>query len=135
MMIDLEKIKSESLALAKKHNLSLFLLFGSQASGKTHPKSDVDFGFLAPKRLSPKEIAKMQFELSEKLKIKDLEIVDLKEAPPLLLKNIARDSILLYQSEPELFARFKIYGIKIFMETKKLLRLREFSFNKFLEKR
>lgn len=65
-MIDLEKIKIELLDLVKKRNLSLFLLFGSQADDKTHPKSDVDFGFLASEKLRPKEIAKMQFELSKK---------------------------------------------------------------------
>ncbi|MEK7203014.1 MAG: nucleotidyltransferase domain-containing protein [Patescibacteria group bacterium] len=133
-MIDLKKIKLDLLDVAKKHSISLFLLFGSQVSGKIHPKSDVDFGFLAEKKLKPNEIAKIQFILSERLKIKDLEVIDLKDASPLLLRNIAQSSILLYQKETELFERFKIYGIKIYMESKKLLKIRESSLNKFLEK-
>lgn len=133
-MVDIEKIKTKVSALAPKHELLLLMVFGSQAAGKTHPKSDVDFGFLAQKRMGLLEIAKMQLEFSKKLKIPNLEMVDLKLATPLLLKNIARDAILLYQKEPGLFERFKIYGIKLFMEAQALLRLRKLSLNRFLEK-
>lgn len=133
-MVDIEKIKTKVSALAPKHELLLLMVFGSQAAGKTHPKSDVDFGFLAQKRMGLLEIAKMQLEFSKKLKIPNLEMVDLKLATPLLLKNIARDAILLYQKEPGLFERFKIYGIKLFLEAQALLRLRNLSLNRFLKK-
>ncbi len=133
-MKDIEKMKNKISELAPKYDLLLLVTFGSQARGKSHPKSDVDFGFLAPKRMSLLEIAKMQLEFSEKLKMPNLEMVDLKLATPLLLKNIAQDSILLYQKESGLFERFKIYGIKLFMEAQNLLRLREASLNRFLEK-
>jgi predicted nucleotidyltransferase len=133
-MLNITKIKPEVKKLAKKYHLLLVVLFGSQVGGKMHPQSDVDFAFLSERRMGLLEIAKMQIEFSQRLKIKDLELVDLKAAPPLLLKQIAKKSVLLYEKEPFLFANFKIYALKNFMEAKKLLKLRESSLNKFLQR-
>ncbi len=131
-MIDINKIKIAELA--KKHNLLIVVLFGSQVSGKTHLGSDVDLGFISEKAISPADIAIMTFEFTEKLGVKSLELIDLSGAPPLLLKQVAQKSVLLYESEAALFAKFRIYAIKLFMEAKKLLDLRGASLNKFLQK-
>lgn len=125
-----EKIK----ALAENNNLSLIILFGSQARNKTHPQSDVDLGFLSVRFFSLADIAKMQFEFSQELKIENIEMVDLKSAPPLLLRRAAEQGILLYEKAPSGFARFKIYAFKRHMEAKPLLGLRKAALNKFLQK-
>lgn len=133
-MLEINRTKPEIKKLAKKHQLSLVLLFGSQASGKTHTHSDTDIAFISEKYLRPIDVAKIQFEISQKLKIKNLELVDLKNATPFLLKQIAQKSILLYEKESSLFASFKIYGFKRFMEAKELLALRNLSLNNFIQK-
>jgi uncharacterized protein len=133
-MVDIEKIKQTMPEFAKKHNLSLVLLFGSQASGKTHKKSDTDIAFLSEKKIGLSEIAKITFELSEKIGVKDIEMVLLNGAHPLLLKQAAQKSILLYEKEQSLFAQFKIYAAKRFIEARKLFTMREASFDKFLKK-
>lgn len=133
-MIKIEKIKSLVKPLAKKYQLSLVVLFGSQVTGKTHAKSDVDFGFISEKKMSLNEIAKMQLEFSQKLKIKDLEFTDLKNVSPFLMKQVSEESILLYEKERSVFNLFKIYAFKLFVEAKPLLELREKSLNKFLKK-
>lgn len=133
-MLQTDKIKPKIKKIAKKHQLSLVLLFGSQTTGKTHAHSDVDIAFVSEKYLRPSDVAKIQFEISQKLKIRNLELVDLKNATPLLLKQIAQKSILLYEKESSLFANFKIYGFKRFMEAKKLLTLRNLSLDKFIQK-
>jgi hypothetical protein len=84
--------------------------------------------------MSLMEIAGMHMAFSQKLKLKNLELVDLKTAPPLLLKQATEKSVLLYEKEPLLFANFKIYALKRFMEAKKLFDLRNSSLNKFLQK-
>ncbi|MFH1564987.1 MAG: nucleotidyltransferase domain-containing protein [bacterium] len=133
-MLQIDEIKSKIKKIAKKHKLSLVLLFGSQATGKTHANSDVDIAFVSEKHLRPSDAAKIQLEISQKLKIKNLELVDLKNATPLLLKQIAQKSILLYEKEQFVFANFKIYGFKRFMEAKNLLKLRDLSLDKFIQK-
>ena len=132
--MNIEEIKPKIAELAKKYGLSLVLLFGSQATGKTHPRSDVDIAFLAKKRLDLIDVARLQMVFSETLRIKDLELVDIRNAGPLLLKQIAGKSALLYQKDPFSFYNFKIYALKIFMESKRLFDLQKLSFSRFLQK-
>lgn len=133
-MIQIEQTKPKIRELAEKYHLLILALFGSQVTGKTHPQSDVDIAFLSAKPMSLNETAKMQFDFSEKLKIKNLEMVSLNGSHPLLLKQVAQKSISLYEKETSSFARFKIYAFKRHMEAKKLLELRELSLQKFLQK-
>lgn len=129
-----DKTKSKIEKLAKKYRLSLVVLFGSQATGKTHSRSDVDMAFLSEAVMDLNDIVKMQMEFSKELRIKNLEMVAMNGAHPLLLKQVARKSLLLYEKERSMFARFKIYALKRFMEAQKLFDLRKLSFNKFLQK-
>jgi len=131
-MFDYEKNYPIIGKLAEKHGLVLVVLFGSVASGKTHKQSDVDLAILAEHKLRPAEIADLQFDFSQNLGIKNLELADLKSASPLLLRQIAQNSKLLYEKEPSAFARLKIYGYKSYMEAKNLLSLRELQLDKFL---
>ncbi len=132
-MLDTEQIKPKIEKLAKKYHLSLVALFGSQAVDKTHFQSDVDMAFLSSERMSLIDVSKMTMDFSKELEIGNLELVDMKNASPLLLKQVAQKSILLYEKEPSFFADFKIYAYKRFMEAKPLLDMREVSFNKFLQ--
>lgn len=127
------EIKNKVEQLSRIHRLSLVLLFGSQVSGKVHRESDVDLAFLAERPLGPREVGELAFAFSHGLGIKAIDMLDLKTAPPLLLKQIAVGSILLYESEPSLFARFKIYALKRYMEAHPLLKLREAALKKFLQ--
>jgi len=136
--IDIEKIKSKMEKLALKYQLSLVLLFGSQVTGKTHTQSDVDIAYLSDKKMRPIEEAQMAFDFSQRLKIdnKKIDLVNLKEATPLLLKQIAEKSIPLYEKKVgSILANFKIYALRSFMDAKKLFRLKEESLGKFLKQK
>lgn len=41
---DMEQAKKVAETVAKKHGLSFVALFGSQATGRVHEKSDIDIG-------------------------------------------------------------------------------------------
>lgn len=133
MSVITDDIKNRIEQLGRAHRLSLVVLFGSQASGKVYKQSDVDIAFLAERPLGPREIGELALAFSRALGMNDVDLLDLKTAPPLLLKQIAIGSRLLYESEPSLFARFKIYGLKRYMEARSLLKLREASLEKFLQ--
>lgn len=119
-------------ALAQKYDITLLTLFGSQATGKTYEKSDADFAFASKRKLSPREVAEFAFDLSSIAEFSNIELIDLHDAPPLLLKNIAVSGIAVYESEPLTFALFKIYALKRFMEAQKLFALRAASLDSFL---
>lgn len=135
VMIDTDKIKPQIKQLAEKYGLGLVMLFGSQVTGKTHKESDVDFAFTAGKYISPRQTAEILFDFTRCLKIgADIELVNLKNASPLLLKQIAMKSLLMYEKEPHSYNLFKIYALKRYMEERRFLKLRNLSLNKFLQK-
>lgn len=119
-------------ALAQKCGMTLLVLFGSQATGKTHEKSDADIAFASRQKLSPRAVAEIAFDLSSIAGFLNIELIDLRDAPPLLLKNIAVSGIVVYESEPRAFALFKIYALKRFMEAQTILSLRAASLDAFL---
>jgi len=133
-MVITKEIKQGIKELAEKYRLLLVVLFGSQVKGKTHSQSDVDLAFSAEEPMSPADLAKMQTDFSENLKIKDLEMVGLNGAHPFLLKQVAQNSIVLYEKERSLFAKFKIYAFKRFVEARNLMDLRKLSLDRFLQK-
>lgn len=130
-LLSLDK-KIEIAALAERYGIMLLALFGSQATGKTHAGSDADFAFASKRKLDPREIAECAFDLSSLIEFPRIELMDVRDAPPLLLKNIATTGIIIYEAEPQTFARFRIYAIKRFMEAQKILSLRTESLGAFL---
>jgi uncharacterized protein len=107
--------------------LKLLVLFGSRARGNHFPSSDWDFALLFDEDL------RKQYEpgsgwnclrswgvLQQILGLGDDEIdwVDLKDASGLLAHAIARDGVLLYESEPGLFQKFRQDHLKSDAEMK-----------------
>lgn len=118
---------------AEKYELQLLVLFGSQASGKTHPKSDTDIGFVSVRKKNLLEMIAMQRDMSQTFAIRDLDLVDLRTVSPLFLKNITDSGVILYEDRPGFFAELRMYAFKLFVETKPLRALRAASLERFLQ--
>ncbi len=84
----LEKIR-------KNHHLSLILLHGSQAEGKTHPKSDLDIAVVSRKNSPALDTLRLISDLSQTFPVSQVDLTDATHANPLLLYAIARNSQLL----------------------------------------
>lgn len=119
-MIDIESIKPAMAELAKKHGLTLVVLFGSQATGRTHEKSDIDIAVLSRQSVNRARIA---LELDEIFKRDDIEVVNLALSSPTLMRAVVGEGVLLYEDKPGAFFGWKLYAIKIWMETAWLRRL------------
>jgi predicted nucleotidyltransferase len=84
----------------------LAVLFGSLARGQARKDSDVDLGlFLEP--VSRRERLHVEAELARAAG-REVDVVYLNEAPPLLRFEIARDGILLLEREEGLWTRCKV---------------------------
>jgi predicted nucleotidyltransferase len=103
---------------SQQHGLQLLVLFGSQASGKTHPKSDTDIGFVSTRKKNLLETITLQSNMSRAFAVRDLDLVDLRTVSPLFLKNIADSGVVLYEEHPGLFAELRMYAFKLFVESK-----------------
>ncbi len=98
----------------------MVILFGSQATGRTHPKSDVD---IAVTSKNPLNRARIALDLDEIFKRDDIEVIDLSMASPTLMHAIVGEGKLLFERQQDAFFRWKIYAIKIWMETAWLRKL------------
>lgn len=115
--MSLSKLKK----IAKKFDLSLVVLFGSRLYKKVRKDSDTDIAVQLFRRLKDKEMTELILELSKIFK--DLDLVILNNAPPLLLAKIAESGKILYQRNKSDFANFQIRAVNEYIEFKPLLDL------------
>ncbi len=129
-----EQMKKEIAPLAREYNIALLVLFGSQASGHTHEKSDIDIGFISQSDPDYRKRYEISCALARLFKHPDVELVHLNAVSPVLKKQAADQGLLLYEEKPLMFEFFKIHANRIYMETKPLRRYRDEYLNRFLQK-
>ncbi|HEX4954651.1 MAG TPA: nucleotidyltransferase domain-containing protein [Thermoanaerobaculia bacterium] len=95
--------------LAARPEVKLAVLFGSTARGKTRPGSDVDIGVLLDGE-HPETLWHLTGALGSTLR-RDVDLVDLAKAPPLLRFEITRDGKLLYERDPDAWYYFKVQAL------------------------
>jgi len=75
-------------------------LFGSQACGKPHPRSDIDIAVLLQEGLSSLERQRWRLaliaRLSRAFRTDDVDVVVLNEAPPMLRYEVIRPRHILF---------------------------------------
>lgn len=118
-------------AIAEKYHLSLVLLFGSQATGKTHKQSDVDIAYFGQGPLSLAEESELVVDLMQVFRTDAVDLVSLQNASPLLRYQIASSGRVIYERMPGLFTSFFIYALRQYEEAKPLFQLR----SRYLDKR
>lgn len=124
---DQEKIQE----IADTYNLSLVVLFGSQATGKTHKKSDYDIAYLGEAPLSLGEESKLIVDLMRVFQLKAIDLASIRGASPLLLHEIVRTGIVLFERTSGLFSSLYMYALRTYEEARPLFELRRL----FLKKR
>ena len=107
-------------------NLSLVVLFGSQATGKTRVDSDIDIAVLSDRRaISPE----YKFEVWEAFlwffHRADVDVIMLNHAPSLLGYKVATIGQVLYESHPNAWRDFRLLAIKKHADAKKFYELKE----------
>ncbi len=98
------------------------VLFGSQATGQTHPKSDVDLSVISRKEF---DWGQLFMDFSSLFRRDDVEIVNLSMASPTLWRAVARDGQLLYEKHGGFYRHWKIYAWKIWLDTAHLRQARD----------
>lgn len=116
--------KTELNKLAKKHNLKMLLLFGSQVNGRAKPDSDIDIAYSAQKPLSTTERIDLNNDLSDFFKKDNVDQIDIKNANPLLLYEISRNSKLIFGKEID-YIKFRTRTFRIFVDSESLFKLKE----------
>lgn len=105
---------------AQKYSLELILLFGSRASGRSHRESDFDVAYLGQNDLSLQKEAELIIDLSHVFKNENIDLVNLKKAPPLLAYAVFQNARVIYEKRPLLYASQRVYAFKKYVESKPL---------------
>lgn len=126
--VDKEKIAE----VAKSHNLKLLVLFGSQVTGQTHSKSDVDVAYLADRTIDYRENYDISIKLARIFNNPEVELVNLKNVSPEFKKQVADQGVVLYADNSSIFDLFKMYAFKMYVENKPIRELRRESIKNFI---
>lgn len=131
--MDTTEIKSKIEKLAEKYGLSLVLLFGSRASDKTHAHSDFDIAYLSKKQLDLMDEARLICDLMPIFRSDKVDLVNLKMAPPLLMKCVFDQHQVLFCADRAQYFAHQMYALRSYIEAKPLFELRSLSVKKFLQ--
>jgi len=111
--------------------LELLALFGSAASGRSTPASDLD---LAVAYEGAADLDALYLALAPRLGTDRLDLVDLRRADPLLAFEVARRGHLLFERRPGLFRGFQSLASRRYCDTDKLRRAQRRAIQAFLER-
>ena len=101
--------------MAEQYGLSLLVIFGSVARGDARPSSDADVAYLSENRLALMDESRLSIELSAITK-KDIDLVNLKNASPLLAYHVFKDGIPVYEISSGLFNEYFVKSIRMYEE-------------------
>lgn len=124
--------------------IKILVLFGSQAKGISHQKSDWDFAVFTDQEEKQQYISQRNFgwlEIPIKLsEIFDLDpdlidVVEMNHCSPLLGFQVARDGKLLYERTPGDFIKFQSKAWRIYADTAKFRQAEKQSIDLWLQKK
>lgn len=121
---DLENLSANQKLLKqlKKEGVILAYLFGSQARGTAHQESDIDFGVLFDKKVHSKDYLRREGKLIEFFSNfypkKEINIVNLNVASPLLKQVVILEGKLLYQKDDLTRINFEIQTLHEYEDMK-----------------
>ncbi|MDD3314358.1 MAG: nucleotidyltransferase domain-containing protein [Syntrophaceticus sp.] len=125
--------KKDFADFCKAHGIALAILFGSRATGKAKPKSDIDLGvcLTTPTR----QHRALQSDLIHFLKTDTIDLVILNYASPLLKFQVAKTGKPLYQEEPGAFAAYCSLALRQHSDAKLFYQATDSYLNRLIKER
>ncbi|MEW5744320.1 MAG: nucleotidyltransferase domain-containing protein [Nitrospirota bacterium] len=124
----------EFRSFCERNSIELLVLFGSHASGKLHPGSDVD---VAVKLKEGAAVSKLEllYQLDDVFEGKDIDLVVLtSDTDPLLLYEVFFNGRALYEEKPGAFDAGRLRAWKLYIDTERLRAMQKEYLKKFTER-
>lgn len=109
------------------------LLFGSRAKGQERADSDFDIAYLSEKKLDLMDEAKLVCDLIEIFRSDKIDIVNIRKAPPLLMKHIFDNNKILFCVDRKIYDSYRTYSLKRYIEAKPLFDLKSEQLDYFIK--
>lgn len=126
-------MRKNLLKLCKRYKISAFILFGSEAAGKTNRLSDIDLAYLPQKKLSQKQEDLLFLEATKLFKRDDIDLVDLTKADITLRYSIINAGKLLACMDQKLLYNFIVRTRSIYLDTQYIRSVFAYYMNKRIE--
>jgi len=113
--------------IGKKYQLRYLVLFGSRAELMEKKQSDYDIAYSSAMNIDYGEEIFLTEHLARAIKVnpEKIDLVNTKNAGPLLAKEIAVNGRLLAEFIPDSFDKFQIYALMSYFEAKPLFKMQE----------
>ncbi len=124
----------EIKSFCEENNIELLIVFGSQASGKITPVSDID---VAVKLKKGAEASKLEliYQIDSLFNGKNIDLVILtNDTDPLLLYEIFLNGKLLYEDRPGIFDSERLRAWKLYIDTERLRMMQKRYLKEFVER-
>ena len=116
----LDKIPTLTELIRADKEVIAFYIFGSAATGRLNPLSDLDFAVLLHQKLSKTEIFEKNLELigviSEHLKTEEFDLIILNNAPQRFVHNILKTGKLQFCKDREFLIDFIEKNNKMYLD-------------------
>lgn len=120
----LQEARAALLALCRTMRVRLLVLFGSLAHDDPHGSSDVDLAVdLGPAASPEQELAFLGMVVST-IGTDRVDVVNLRSATPLALREVALHGVPIYEAAPGAFAELQVAALGRYMDTARFRRLR-----------
>lgn len=116
-------MKNTLANLVKKYDLKIVILFGSVAKNRATKDSDIDLAVMSHSKIVLKKELELRYELQNLYK-REVDLVFLKNAGPLLLGQIAKEGKLLFGKKKD-FDSIRINAMKSYLDFEPYFRLQE----------
>lgn len=113
----LERAREGLKGVCAKFGVHLLVLFGSHARGDSHRASDIDLAVLFGREISPRQELEFLGAVTQACGTDRVDLVNARNATPLLLKEIASSAVPLYESSPGKLDYFRMVAFARFFDT------------------
>lgn len=104
-------------ALCLKYNIAAVILFGSSATKRTNPMSDMDIAYLPRRQLSLKKEPRLYLDIIGHFKRDDIDLVDLSNAGLLLKYSVITSGTVLVCTSERLLYNFIVDTRRDYLDT------------------
>jgi predicted nucleotidyltransferase len=132
--MEISQEQQQKLALlALQYQLEMILLFGSAASGRQHPHSDMDIAVLRNgPELGYKEYSELGHDLHDIFPGQEIDLSLINHADPLFLKKIMENCQILHGDIRKLQS-LKLYAFKRYQDHKQYFEMERVYADRFLK--
>ncbi len=129
---DDRRLKDELAPVFNRSEICLAVLFGSAATKRRHRGSDLDIALMGDQPLDLLTLTNEVIRLTHR---NDVDVVDLRQASPLLAMEVVRHGRLLYERRPGLYAEFCSLAHRRYIDAAKLREAQKQVITLFLQER